>query len=108
MSISKLLFCLGTLAVCSTAFADVTLQGIAGGDVVMTTINVTLPSVDFFYVTFDGGSPSVPAPAWLSAAPTAGYTNLQVQILADPANRLLIIGSPSRRMLGTWRPPDPR
>ena len=85
MSISKLLFCLGTLAVCSTAFADVTLQGIAGGDVVMTTTNVTLPSVDFFYVTFDGGSSSLPAPAWLSATPTAGYTNLQIQILADPA-----------------------
>jgi len=78
------LYLLGLTVLCGPCFADITLQGVAGGDVATSTLTATLPSADFFYLTFDGGDPNTPAPAWLSATPSEGYTNVQIQVFADP------------------------
>jgi uncharacterized protein (TIGR03437 family) len=76
---------LAAFAVCAPCFADVTIQGLAGGSVVTASVPVTLPSTDFFFVTIDGGAAGTPAPSWLTATPTEGYTDVQLQISADPS-----------------------
>ncbi len=84
----RLLICrmfLPAFVVCAPCFADVTIQGMAGGSVVTASLPITLPSTDFFSVTIDGGTAGTPAPAWLTATPTEGYTDVQLQILADPS-----------------------
>lgn len=73
------------LTLWAPAFADVTLEGIGGGDVITAYLPVTLPSRDFFTVSVDSGSNGSPAPAWLTATPLDGYTDAQVQISADPS-----------------------
>jgi len=65
-------------------YADIALQGIAGGDVVTTSFSITLTVRDFFDVTLDGGTPSTPAPAWLSVDQTSGYTDAAITVVADP------------------------
>src|SRR5579863_4380944 len=84
-SLFYVLTIVGGLAVCAPLFADVTLEGIGGGDVVTASLPVTLPSRDFFTVSVDSGSNGSPAPAWLTVTPLAGYTDAQVQISADPS-----------------------
>ena len=78
---------LASLTACAPAFADVTLQGLAGGDVVTASLPVTLSTQDFFYTTLDSGTTGSAAPSWLSVTPTEGYTNVQTQISADPTLR---------------------
>ncbi len=96
---------LASLAVCAPAFADVTLQGLAGGDVVTASLPVTLPSRDFFYTTLDSGTTGSSAPSWLSVTPTEGYTDVQIQILADPST--LQAGTVSGRIVLTFPNGEP-
>jgi hypothetical protein len=96
---------LASLAVCAPAFADVTLQGLAGGDVVTASLPVTLSTQDFFYTTLDSGTTGSAAPSWLSVTPTEGYTNVQIQITADPSR--LQAGSVSGRIVLTFPNGEP-
>jgi uncharacterized protein (TIGR03437 family) len=81
---ARTLFVLLSALGCSRLYADVTLKGIAGGDVVYASVPVTLPARDFFAVSLDGGSAGTVAPSSLSVSPTDGYTDATVVIAADP------------------------
>jgi uncharacterized protein (TIGR03437 family) len=96
---------LASLTACAPAFADVTLQGLAGGDVVTASLPVTLSTQDFFYTTLDSGTTGSAAPSWLSVTPTEGYTNVQTQISADPSR--LQAGSVSGRIVLTFPNGEP-
>lgn len=85
MRLSFAFMLLGAFAVSVPASADVTLQGFAGGDVITANLPVTLSSRDFFFVTIDAGTTGSAAPAWLTVTPSEGYTDVQVQISADPS-----------------------
>jgi len=65
-------------------YADVALQAVAGGDVVSSSVAVTMTPRDFFFVTLDSGAPNTQPPAWLSVDQNSGYTDATVTVFADP------------------------
>ena len=83
-----------------TAYGDVALQGLAGGDVVSASFAVTLSSRDFFSLTLDGGTATTPAPAWLTVDQAMGYTDAAINVFADPGK--LQPGSYSGRIVITF------
>jgi len=87
------------------AYADVTLNGFAGGNVVYASVPVTLPSTDYFTVSLDGGSTGTAAPSSLSVSPTAGYTDATVVIAGDPSN--LQAGNVVARLVFTFPGGEP-
>lgn len=73
------LFCAGSV------YADVSLQALAGGDVVSGSFTVTANPRDFFDLSLDGGAYTTPAPAWLSVDQNSGYTDAAINVFTDPA-----------------------
>src|SRR5271163_3128835 len=70
---------------CCSVYADVSLQALAGGDVVSGSFTVTANPRDFFDLTLDGGAYTTPAPAWLSVDQDSGYTDAAINVFADPS-----------------------
>src|SRR5271170_3876899 len=68
-----------------SVYADVSLQALAGGDVVSGSFTVTANPRDFFDLSLDGGAYTTPPPAWLSVDQDSGYTDAAINVFADPA-----------------------
>jgi uncharacterized protein (TIGR03437 family) len=92
-------------AVTTGTHGDVTLAGLAGGAVVSTDVQVTLPSQDFFSIAVDAGTDGSAAPAWIEVTPSSGYTNAVVQVSADPAK--LKAGSYTARLVVSFPNGEP-